>query len=148
MFKSVCSCILTLYMSKMKININLFVTMPWNDFFLACRFFFENWFGQGPRTSYRYSLTRDRINPVLDCCVIDYLFAQVKYKICDLLSITFIFSQRLDFYYFMLYFNWKIYDILKAFWVYWLWLTTLKKCVSNILMARWVKYGISKTSDF
>ncbi|XP_070765433.1 tyrosine-protein kinase JAK2 [Enoplosus armatus] len=42
------------------------------------RFFFGNWFGQGPRTSYRCSLTRDRISPVLDCCVIDYLFAQLR----------------------------------------------------------------------
>ncbi|XP_041863066.1 tyrosine-protein kinase JAK2 [Melanotaenia boesemani] len=42
------------------------------------RFFFENWFGQGPRTSYRYSLTRDRISPVLDYSVIDYLFAQLR----------------------------------------------------------------------
>uniref|UniRef100_A0A8C5A823 Tyrosine-protein kinase n=1 Tax=Gadus morhua TaxID=8049 RepID=A0A8C5A823_GADMO len=42
------------------------------------RFFFSNWFGQSPRTSYRYSLTRDRITPVLDYSVIDYLFAQVK----------------------------------------------------------------------
>uniref|UniRef100_A0A7N6AIS6 Tyrosine-protein kinase n=1 Tax=Anabas testudineus TaxID=64144 RepID=A0A7N6AIS6_ANATE len=30
------------------------------------------------RTSYRYSLTRDRISPVFDCCVIDYLFAQLR----------------------------------------------------------------------
>uniref|UniRef100_A0AAQ4QLF3 Tyrosine-protein kinase n=1 Tax=Gasterosteus aculeatus aculeatus TaxID=481459 RepID=A0AAQ4QLF3_GASAC len=44
------------------------------------RFFFGNWFGQGPGTSYRYSLTRDRISPVFDCSVIDYLFSQVKYK--------------------------------------------------------------------
>uniref|UniRef100_A0A8C5D9S8 Tyrosine-protein kinase n=1 Tax=Gouania willdenowi TaxID=441366 RepID=A0A8C5D9S8_GOUWI len=42
------------------------------------RFFFENWFGQGARTSYRYSMTRDKISPVLDCSVIDYLFAQVN----------------------------------------------------------------------
>ncbi|XP_071386730.1 tyrosine-protein kinase JAK2 [Centroberyx affinis] len=42
------------------------------------RFFFGNWFGQGPRTSYRYSLTRDRISPVLDYCVIDYVFAQSR----------------------------------------------------------------------
>ncbi|TDH08715.1 hypothetical protein EPR50_G00100370 [Perca flavescens] len=42
------------------------------------RFFFGNWFGQGPRTSYRYSLTRDRISPVLDCNVIDYLFTQLR----------------------------------------------------------------------
>nr|XP_020452292.1 tyrosine-protein kinase JAK2-like [Monopterus albus] len=42
------------------------------------RFFFGNWFGQGPRTSYRYSLTRDRISPVLDYSVIDYLFAQLR----------------------------------------------------------------------
>uniref|UniRef100_A0AAQ5XUV6 Tyrosine-protein kinase n=1 Tax=Amphiprion ocellaris TaxID=80972 RepID=A0AAQ5XUV6_AMPOC len=40
------------------------------------RFFFGNWFEQGPRTSYRYSLTRDRVNTVLDYSVIDYLFAQ------------------------------------------------------------------------
>ncbi|XP_078114868.1 tyrosine-protein kinase JAK2 [Sander vitreus] len=42
------------------------------------RFFFGNWFGQGPRTSYRYSLSRDRISPVLDYNVIDYLFTQVR----------------------------------------------------------------------
>ncbi|XP_076009174.1 tyrosine-protein kinase JAK2 [Genypterus blacodes] len=42
------------------------------------RFFFGNWFGQGSRTSYRYSLTRDIISPVLDYCVIDYLFAQLR----------------------------------------------------------------------
>ncbi|XP_068176062.1 tyrosine-protein kinase JAK2 isoform X3 [Antennarius striatus] len=42
------------------------------------RFFFANWIGQGPRTSCRYSLSRDRISPVLDCSVIDYLFAQVR----------------------------------------------------------------------
>ncbi|CAL8309831.1 unnamed protein product [Lota lota] len=42
------------------------------------RFFFSNWFGQSPRTSYRYSLTRDRITPVLDYAVIDYLFAQCR----------------------------------------------------------------------
>uniref|UniRef100_A0A4W6CM24 Tyrosine-protein kinase n=1 Tax=Lates calcarifer TaxID=8187 RepID=A0A4W6CM24_LATCA len=42
------------------------------------RFFFGNWYGEGPRQSYRYSLTRDRISPVLDCSVIDYLFSQVK----------------------------------------------------------------------
>ncbi|XP_038571502.1 tyrosine-protein kinase JAK2 [Micropterus salmoides] len=42
------------------------------------RFFFGNWFVQGPRTSYRYSLTRDRISPVLDYNVIDYLFAQSR----------------------------------------------------------------------
>ncbi|XP_070817587.1 tyrosine-protein kinase JAK2 isoform X1 [Chaetodon trifascialis] len=42
------------------------------------RFFFGNWFGQGLRASYRYSLTRDRVSPVLDCSVIDYLFAQSR----------------------------------------------------------------------
>uniref|UniRef100_A0A3B4GQY8 Tyrosine-protein kinase n=1 Tax=Pundamilia nyererei TaxID=303518 RepID=A0A3B4GQY8_9CICH len=42
------------------------------------RFFFGNWFGQEPRSSYRYSLTRDRISPVLDYSVIDYLFAQLR----------------------------------------------------------------------
>uniref|UniRef100_UPI0037E8A0C1 tyrosine-protein kinase JAK2 n=1 Tax=Semicossyphus pulcher TaxID=241346 RepID=UPI0037E8A0C1 len=42
------------------------------------RFFFGNWFGQGPRASYRYSLTRDRVSPVLDYSVIDYLFAQMR----------------------------------------------------------------------
>ncbi|KAK0144147.1 Tyrosine-protein kinase JAK2 [Merluccius polli] len=42
------------------------------------RFFFSNWFGQAPRTSYRYGLTRDRITPVLDYAVIDYLFAQCR----------------------------------------------------------------------
>uniref|UniRef100_A0A7N6BWS5 Tyrosine-protein kinase n=1 Tax=Anabas testudineus TaxID=64144 RepID=A0A7N6BWS5_ANATE len=60
------------------------------------RFLFGNWFEQGPRTSYRYSLTRDRISPVFDCCVIDYLFAQVKYKICYSLNITFIISLTKD----------------------------------------------------
>uniref|UniRef100_A0A8D3DD56 Tyrosine-protein kinase n=1 Tax=Scophthalmus maximus TaxID=52904 RepID=A0A8D3DD56_SCOMX len=42
------------------------------------RFLFRNWFGLGSRTSYRYSLTRDRLSPVLDCSVIDYLFAQLR----------------------------------------------------------------------
>ncbi|KAJ3599030.1 hypothetical protein NHX12_032993 [Muraenolepis orangiensis] len=42
------------------------------------RFFFSNWFGQAARTSYRYGLTRDRITPVLDYSVIDYLFAQCR----------------------------------------------------------------------
>ncbi|KAF6725134.1 Tyrosine-protein kinase JAK2 [Oryzias melastigma] len=42
------------------------------------RFFFSNWFGQGSKTSCRYSLTRDRISPVLDYNVIDYLFAQMR----------------------------------------------------------------------
>ncbi|KAL3047275.1 hypothetical protein OYC64_021489 [Pagothenia borchgrevinki] len=42
------------------------------------RFSFENWFGQGPRTSYRFSLTRDRISPVLHYSVIDYLFTQLR----------------------------------------------------------------------
>uniref|UniRef100_A0A8C4ING5 Tyrosine-protein kinase n=1 Tax=Dicentrarchus labrax TaxID=13489 RepID=A0A8C4ING5_DICLA len=42
------------------------------------RFFFGNWFGQGPRTSYRYSLTQDRMSPVLDYSAIDYLFAQLR----------------------------------------------------------------------
>uniref|UniRef100_A0A6Q2ZI16 Tyrosine-protein kinase n=1 Tax=Esox lucius TaxID=8010 RepID=A0A6Q2ZI16_ESOLU len=42
------------------------------------RFFFANWFGQGSKTSYRYCLTRDRVNAVLDFCVIDYLFAQSR----------------------------------------------------------------------
>ncbi|KAM7012052.1 tyrosine-protein kinase JAK2 [Tautogolabrus adspersus] len=42
------------------------------------RFFFGNWFGQGARSSYRYSLTRDRVSPVLDYSVIDYLFAQLR----------------------------------------------------------------------
>ncbi|XP_031606110.1 tyrosine-protein kinase JAK2 [Oreochromis aureus] len=42
------------------------------------RFFFGNWFGQEPRSSYRYSLTRDRISPVLNYSVIDYLFAQLR----------------------------------------------------------------------
>ncbi|XP_053178759.1 tyrosine-protein kinase JAK2 [Scomber japonicus] len=46
--------------------------------YFRVRFFFENWFGQGTRTSYRYSLTRDRISPVLDYCVIDYLFSQLR----------------------------------------------------------------------
>uniref|UniRef100_A0A673A5U9 Tyrosine-protein kinase n=1 Tax=Sphaeramia orbicularis TaxID=375764 RepID=A0A673A5U9_9TELE len=44
------------------------------------RFFFGNWYENGPRTSYRYSLTRDSISPVLDYCVINYLFAQVILK--------------------------------------------------------------------
>ncbi|KAM8889140.1 tyrosine-protein kinase JAK2 isoform 1-T3 [Synchiropus picturatus] len=47
------------------------------------RFFFGNWFGQGPRATYRYSLTRDRISPVLDYAVIEYLFAQLR---CDFIS--------------------------------------------------------------
>lgn len=42
------------------------------------RFFFGNWFGQGPRASYRYSLTRDTVSPILDYSVIDYLFAQSR----------------------------------------------------------------------
>ncbi|KAM4548831.1 tyrosine-protein kinase JAK2 isoform 1-T3 [Odontesthes bonariensis] len=42
------------------------------------RFFFGNWFGQGSRTSFRYSLARDTICPVLDYNVIDYLFAQLR----------------------------------------------------------------------
>ncbi|KAK5907108.1 hypothetical protein CesoFtcFv8_004991 [Champsocephalus esox] len=42
------------------------------------RFSFENWFGQGPRTSYRFSLTRDTISPVLHYSVIDYLFTQLR----------------------------------------------------------------------
>ncbi|XP_013866245.1 tyrosine-protein kinase JAK2 [Austrofundulus limnaeus] len=42
------------------------------------RFFFKNWFGQESRASYRYSLTSDRINPVLDYNVIDYLFSQMR----------------------------------------------------------------------
>ncbi|KAI4829241.1 hypothetical protein KUCAC02_023297 [Chaenocephalus aceratus] len=41
------------------------------------RFSFENWFGQGPRTSYRFSLIRDTISPVLHYSVIDYLFTQL-----------------------------------------------------------------------
>uniref|UniRef100_A0A665VLH1 Tyrosine-protein kinase n=1 Tax=Echeneis naucrates TaxID=173247 RepID=A0A665VLH1_ECHNA len=48
------------------------------DVHFRVRFFFANWFGQGPRTSHRYSLTRDRVSPVLDCSVIDYLFAQLR----------------------------------------------------------------------
>ncbi|XP_061884061.1 tyrosine-protein kinase JAK2-like [Entelurus aequoreus] len=42
------------------------------------RYFFGNWYGQGPRMSYRYTLTRDKISPVLGYSVIDYLFAQVR----------------------------------------------------------------------
>uniref|UniRef100_A0A671UPZ4 Tyrosine-protein kinase n=1 Tax=Sparus aurata TaxID=8175 RepID=A0A671UPZ4_SPAAU len=42
------------------------------------RFFFGNWFGEGPRASYRYSLTRGRVTPVLDYSVIEYLFAQLR----------------------------------------------------------------------
>uniref|UniRef100_A0A672JQ86 Tyrosine-protein kinase n=1 Tax=Salarias fasciatus TaxID=181472 RepID=A0A672JQ86_SALFA len=46
--------------------------------FRVRRFFFGNWFGQGPRASYRYSLSRDAGSKVLDCGVIDYLFAQLR----------------------------------------------------------------------
>ncbi|XP_012694888.1 tyrosine-protein kinase JAK2 [Clupea harengus] len=42
------------------------------------RFFFSNWFGQGSKTSYRYSLIRGKVSAVLDYCVIDYLFAQSR----------------------------------------------------------------------
>ncbi|XP_056270977.1 tyrosine-protein kinase JAK2 [Pseudoliparis swirei] len=42
------------------------------------RFFFGIWFGQGPGTSSRFSLTRDRTGPVLDCSAIDYLFTQLR----------------------------------------------------------------------
>uniref|UniRef100_H3CXH8 Tyrosine-protein kinase n=2 Tax=Tetraodon nigroviridis TaxID=99883 RepID=H3CXH8_TETNG len=42
------------------------------------RFFFGNWFDQGPRTACRYSLTRDRTSPVLDHSGIAYLFAQLR----------------------------------------------------------------------
>uniref|UniRef100_A0A8D3D2R9 Tyrosine-protein kinase n=1 Tax=Scophthalmus maximus TaxID=52904 RepID=A0A8D3D2R9_SCOMX len=63
------------------------------------RFLFRNWFGLGSRTSYRYSLTRDRLSPVLDCSVIDYLFAQVNVivKFQQLLNadlILFLFSYK------------------------------------------------------
>lgn len=59
------------------------------------RFFFGNWFGQGPKTTYRYSLTRDRISPVLDYCVIDYLFAQVKCKVFSNLYFKVVLHTRL-----------------------------------------------------
>ncbi|TWW58077.1 Tyrosine-protein kinase JAK2 [Takifugu flavidus] len=42
------------------------------------RFFFGNWFDQGPRTACRHSLTRDRTSPVLDHSGIAYLFAQLR----------------------------------------------------------------------
>ncbi|XP_037530424.1 tyrosine-protein kinase JAK2 [Nematolebias whitei] len=42
------------------------------------RFFFKNWFGQESRASYRFSLTRDKISPVLDYNTIDYLFSQMR----------------------------------------------------------------------
>ncbi|XP_078412206.1 tyrosine-protein kinase JAK2-like [Cetorhinus maximus] len=42
------------------------------------RFFFPNWFGQGSKKSYRYGLTKECINTVLDYSVIDYLFAQSR----------------------------------------------------------------------
>ncbi|GCC21404.1 hypothetical protein chiPu_0019874 [Chiloscyllium punctatum] len=42
------------------------------------RFFFPNWFGQGSNKSYRYGLTKEHINTVLDYSVIDYLFAQSR----------------------------------------------------------------------
>ncbi|XP_062411803.1 tyrosine-protein kinase JAK2 isoform X2 [Sardina pilchardus] len=42
------------------------------------RYFFSNWFGQGTKTSYRYSLARGKVSAVLDYCVIDYLFAQSR----------------------------------------------------------------------
>uniref|UniRef100_A0A8C6T5Z3 Tyrosine-protein kinase n=1 Tax=Neogobius melanostomus TaxID=47308 RepID=A0A8C6T5Z3_9GOBI len=44
--------------------------------YFRLRFFFANWYGLGPKSSYRYSLTRDRMSPVVDYFVIDYLFAQ------------------------------------------------------------------------
>lgn len=44
--------------------------------YFRVRFFFGNWYGQGPKTCYRYSLTRDQMSPVVDYSVIDYLFAQ------------------------------------------------------------------------
>ncbi|KAJ8277414.1 hypothetical protein GJAV_G00074910 [Gymnothorax javanicus] len=42
------------------------------------RFFFSNWYGQGSKKTYRYSIARSRISAVLDYCVIDYLFAQSR----------------------------------------------------------------------
>ncbi|KAL2090326.1 hypothetical protein ACEWY4_015014 [Coilia grayii] len=42
------------------------------------RFFFSNWFGQGSKTTYRYSPTKGQVTAVLDYCVIDYLFAQCR----------------------------------------------------------------------
>ncbi|XP_029469585.1 tyrosine-protein kinase JAK3 [Rhinatrema bivittatum] len=42
------------------------------------RFFFPNWFGLGSQKSYRHSLPKDRPSAVLDCAVIDYLFAQCR----------------------------------------------------------------------
>ncbi|XP_067824583.1 tyrosine-protein kinase JAK2-like isoform X2 [Heptranchias perlo] len=42
------------------------------------RFFFPNWFGQGSKKSYRYGLTKERINTILDYSVIDYHFAQSR----------------------------------------------------------------------
>nr|XP_033813105.1 tyrosine-protein kinase JAK3 isoform X2 [Geotrypetes seraphini] len=42
------------------------------------RFFFPNWFGLESQKSYRHSLQKDRPGAVLDCAVIDYLFAQCR----------------------------------------------------------------------
>ncbi|XP_063057143.1 tyrosine-protein kinase JAK2 [Engraulis encrasicolus] len=42
------------------------------------RFFFSNWFGQGSKTTYRYSPTKGKVTAALDYCVIDYLFAQSR----------------------------------------------------------------------
>ncbi|KAJ8408317.1 hypothetical protein AAFF_G00257310 [Aldrovandia affinis] len=42
------------------------------------RFFFSNWYGQGSKKTYRYSIAGSRISAVLDYCVIDYLFAQSR----------------------------------------------------------------------
>ncbi|XP_061094293.1 tyrosine-protein kinase JAK2 [Conger conger] len=42
------------------------------------RFLFSNWYGQGSKKTYRYSITRNSVNVALDYCVIDYLFAQSR----------------------------------------------------------------------
>uniref|UniRef100_A0A8C4TJ26 Tyrosine-protein kinase n=1 Tax=Erpetoichthys calabaricus TaxID=27687 RepID=A0A8C4TJ26_ERPCA len=42
------------------------------------RFFFQNWYGKDNRRSHRYSLSKSRLGAVLDCNVINYLFAQVR----------------------------------------------------------------------
>ncbi|KAG5850828.1 tyrosine-protein kinase JAK2 [Anguilla anguilla] len=42
------------------------------------RFFFSNWYGQGSKKTYRYSIARSRVSVVLDYGVIDYLFAQSR----------------------------------------------------------------------
>uniref|UniRef100_A0A8C4TGT0 Tyrosine-protein kinase n=1 Tax=Erpetoichthys calabaricus TaxID=27687 RepID=A0A8C4TGT0_ERPCA len=42
------------------------------------RFFFQNWYGKDNRRSHRYSLSKSRLGAVLDCNVINYLFAQSR----------------------------------------------------------------------